>query len=42
MKNRTLHLTKAIEIGGNIIMKYMFFLKHTLDTIIGTPRNSYE
>ncbi len=42
LKNRTLHLTKAIEIGGNIIMKYIFFLKYTLDTIIGTPRNSYE
>ncbi len=28
--------------GGNIIMKYMFFLKYMLDTIIGTPRNSYE
>ncbi len=29
--------------GGNIIIKYkFFFLKYTLDTIIGTPRNSYE
>ncbi len=28
--------------GGNIIMKYIFFLKYKLDTIIGTPRNSYE
>ncbi len=28
--------------GGNPIMKEMFFLKYTLDTIIGTPRNYYE
>ncbi len=28
--------------GGNIIMKKKFFLKYTLDTIIGTPWNSYE
>ncbi len=27
--------------GGNIIMKYIFFLKNTLDTIIDTPINSY-
>ncbi len=26
----------------NLIRKQMFFLKYTLDTIIGTPRNSYE
>ncbi len=28
--------------GGNLIMKYFFFLKYTLNKIIGTPRNSYE
>ncbi len=27
--------------GENLIMKNVF-LKYTLDTIIGTPRNSYE
>ncbi len=33
---------KNFKWGGNIIMKSMFFLKYTLDTIIGTPRNFYE
>ncbi len=28
--------------GDNHIMKYMFFLKYMLDTIIGTLRNYYE
>ncbi len=28
--------------GGDINYEIIVFLKYTLDTIIGTPRNSYE
>ncbi len=33
---------KQLKMGENLIMKYYFFLKYTLDTIIGTPRNFYK
>ncbi len=43
-KNLTFHWTKTIENGGksHYEINVFFFLKYTLDTIIGTPRNSYE
>ncbi len=41
-KNLTFHWTKTIENGGKSHYEInVFFLKYT-DTIIGTPRNSYE
>ncbi len=39
-KNRTFHWTKTIENGGKFHYEINVFLKYTLDTIIGTPRNS--
>ncbi len=42
LKNLTFHWTKTIENGGKSHYKINVFLKYTLDTIIGTPRNSYE
>ncbi len=41
-KNLTFHWTKTIENGGKSLYEINVFLKYTLDTIIGTPRNSYE
>ncbi len=41
-KNLTFHWTKTIENGGKSHYEINVFLKYTLDTIIGTPRNSYE
>ncbi len=41
-KNLTFHWTKTIENGGKYHYEIKVFLKYTLDTIIGTPRNSYE
>ncbi len=41
-KNLTFHWTKTIENGGKSHYEINFFLKCTLDTIIGTPRDSYE
>ncbi len=42
LKNLTFHWTKTIENGGKSHYEINVFLKYTLDTIIGTPRNSYE
>ncbi len=41
-KNLDFHWTKTIENGGKSPYKINIFLKYTLRTIIGTPRNSYE
>ncbi len=41
-KNLTFHWTKTIENGGKSHYEINVFIKYTLDTIIGTPRNSYE
>ncbi len=41
-KNLTFHWTKKIENGGKSHYEINVFLKYTLNTIIGTPRNSYE
>ncbi len=41
-KNLTFHWTKTIENGGKSHYEINVFLKYTLDTNIGTPRNSYE
>ncbi len=41
-KNLTFHWPKTIENGGKSHYEINVFLKYTLDTIIGTPRNSYE
>ncbi len=41
-KNLTFHWTKTIENGGKSHYEINVFLKYTLDTIIGTPRNYYE
>ncbi len=41
-KNLTFHWTKTIENGEKSHYEINVFLKYTLDTIIGTPRNSYE
>ncbi len=45
-KNLNFHWTKTIEIeienGGKSHYEINVFLKYTLDTNIGTPRNSYE
>ncbi len=41
-KNLTFHWTKTIENGGESHYEINVFLKYTLDTIIGSPRNSYE
>ncbi len=40
-KNLTFHWT-TIENGGKYHYEINAFLKYRLDTIIGTPRNSYE
>ncbi len=40
-KYQTFHwIIRILNGGGDIIMKLYVFLKYTLDTIIGTPRNS--
>ncbi len=41
-KNRTFRWTKTIENVGKSHDEINVFLKYTLDTIVGTPRNSYE
>ncbi len=41
-KNLTFRWTKTIENGGKYHYEINVFLKYTLDTIIGPPRNSYE
>ncbi len=41
-KNLTFHWTKTIENGGKSHYEINVFLKYTLDTIIGTPKNYYE
>ncbi len=40
-KNLSFHWTKTVKNRGKSHYE-MIFLKYTLDTIIGTPRNSYE
>ncbi len=40
-KNLTFHWTKIIENGGKSNYEINVF-KYTLDTITGTPRNSYK
>ncbi len=42
LKNQTFHWTKTIKNGGKSQYEINVFLKYTLDTIIGTARNSYE
>ncbi len=41
-KNLTFHWIIRILNGGKYHYEINVFLKYTLDTIIGTPRNSYE
>ncbi len=41
-KNVTFHWIIRILNGGKYHYEINVFLKYTLDTIIGTPRNSYE
>ncbi len=41
-KNLTFHWMIQIYNGGKYPYEIFFFLKHTLNTIIGTPINSYE
>ncbi len=41
-KNLTFHWTETIENGEKARYEINDFLEYMLDTIIGTPRNSYE